>query len=382
MASTYLDPNDIFTASNPGHIYGADGNEQINIVATSRGVIVDQNIERVDFGGDISAYTFQQAGNQLKVFINGELMATIPVQGDANGTQVVFEDGLADVKLVNGVMTFGGTTVPANAAGPVAPATIDASVDTNVTTGPSGGSGGGGTTPTADAPIILTTHVDAVDDEEHVLDRGTDDETTVEPSETEAVMTTDGNDTITAEEGTLQTGDSIVDASTEDNDSLDAKMNGDLGTADNGTNSDPSDGPTITNIENITLHDEQKAEVYNLGNVSGAVNVNIDSKQSELFNSDNDVPTLEVRNVDGTKIKNIVLIDNTKGLTISEMSNEANVILKDDITSLSLDAKDGSDTEKASVELKGADFTLGLTDDNDSLSTVNDGGSSVACNNK
>jgi len=228
----------------------------------------------------------------------------------------------------------------------------------------------------AGVPLELTTKVDSISKDGHITDQGTDHQATVEATDKLNVKLSSSNDTIKADVGTLQTGDSIVDDSTDDHDTLDAQMESDLGTGPVTGTLNPVDGPTITNIEDITLHDQQTVDIYNLANVTGAKNVNIDSKQSDLFNSDNDAATLEIRNVDGKNIENLVAIDNTKGFVLTEVSNDANIILKDDFKNLRMDAKDGKDDETASVEMKGADFTLGLSDDNDDLSaSVNDGGS-------
>jgi len=235
-------------------------------------------------------------------------------------------------------------------------------------------------------PIKLTTKADDITIDGQFTDKGTDHQAEIEGTDTLGVKTSVANDTITATVGTLQTGDRIVDPSTTDHDTLEARMEASLGTtANKGPDGnigggddvlDPTDGPTITNIEDITLRDNQQVDVYNVANISGTENLNIDSKGNTFFNSADDVASLEIREADGTKIKNVVAIDNTTALYLTEASNGLNVILKDDVTNLDMDAQDGSPDHKVSVELKGAQITLGLADDNDDLdSTTNDGGS-------
>jgi len=225
-------------------------------------------------------------------------------------------------------------------------------------------------------PIKLTTKADDITIDGQFTDKGTNDEAEIEGTDTLGVKTSAANDTITATVGTLQTGDRIVDPSTTDHDTLEAQMEASLGTTAHTGVLDPTDGPTITNIEDITLRDNQQVDVYNVANISGTENLNIDSKGNTFFNSADDVASLEIREADGTKIKNVVAIDNTTALYLTEASNGLNVILKDDVTNLDMDAQDGSPDHKVSVELKGAQITLGLADDNDDLdSTTNDGGS-------
>lgn len=174
----------------------------------------------------------------------------------------------------------------------------------------------------------------------------------------------------------LQTADSIVDASTDDADSLEAQMTSSLGTTDNGTGLDPQDGPTITNIETITLRDEQEVGVYNVANITGTKTLNIDSKESTLFNSGDDVAALEIREADGADITNLVAIDNTKALNLTEVSNDLNVVLKADVVSLKMEAQDESDQHKTSVELKGSSaLSFGLSNDNDQAVQATDGAS-------
>lgn len=141
MANLFLDANDLnIHVSNPMKVYGSTGTESVLVDANTTGVVVDQNVERVDLPGAASAFTYQQAGNALKVYSGGTLVATIPLQGDADGTQVVFSNGSVHATLVAGVMTLGGTTVTTTAAA-VTPATIDTAIT-------SGSSTGGSATPT------------------------------------------------------------------------------------------------------------------------------------------------------------------------------------------------------------------------------------------
>lgn len=129
MAKLFLDANDVnIHVSNSMAVYGSTGTESVLVDVNTTGVILDQNVERVDLPGASSAFTYLQAGNQLKVYSGANLVATVPLQGDADGTQVVFANGSVSAKLTAGVMTLGGATVPSAAAAAVTPTTIDAAV--------------------------------------------------------------------------------------------------------------------------------------------------------------------------------------------------------------------------------------------------------------
>ena len=114
-AKVYLGSGgDIFTVSNSGTmVYGNTGNDTITIASGVTNVILDQNIEQVNFSDQSSIYTFKQTGNMINVYdaSGATLIAKAPVQGDADGTVLSFSDKTASVLLTGGVMTLGGATV-------------------------------------------------------------------------------------------------------------------------------------------------------------------------------------------------------------------------------------------------------------------------------
>ncbi|MCW1430171.1 beta strand repeat-containing protein [Novosphingobium sp. JCM 18896] len=103
-------------------VFGGQGQEAVVLSAGVTGVTLDQNVDRVYLSGPASAYQFQQTGNQINVFSGGELVFKTAVQGDADGTQIVFANGTASVLVSNGAMSVGGVAVPTTAAGSLVPA--------------------------------------------------------------------------------------------------------------------------------------------------------------------------------------------------------------------------------------------------------------------
>jgi len=87
------------------------------------GIILDQNIERINFSGTASAFAFKQTGNKINIYnASGSiLIATAPVQGDADGTIIGFSNGNASAVLSGGVMKLGGVTVSSAAAAVIVP---------------------------------------------------------------------------------------------------------------------------------------------------------------------------------------------------------------------------------------------------------------------
>jgi hypothetical protein len=116
MASTTLNTGEVWNVSNNNStVYGNTGNESVTVNAGVTGLKLDQSIEGVSFTGATSAYTYQQQGMNLVVYSGTSLVATIPLQADADGTQLSFSNGTvsAVVNTTSNVMTLGGSTVTA-----------------------------------------------------------------------------------------------------------------------------------------------------------------------------------------------------------------------------------------------------------------------------
>jgi hypothetical protein len=119
-AKAYMGANDTLTISNSGlTVYGNSGTDTITIASGVTGVVLDQNIERINFSGALSSYTFKQTGNKINIYdaAGTTLLASAPVQGDADGTVLSFSNASASATLqTGGVMKLGTATVSAVAA--------------------------------------------------------------------------------------------------------------------------------------------------------------------------------------------------------------------------------------------------------------------------
>jgi hypothetical protein len=118
-AKVFLGSNDNFTVNNSGAtIYGGAGNDAVTISSGMAGIILDQNVERLNFSGTLKSYAFKQTGNKINVYdaAGTTLLVTVPVQGDSDGTVLSFSDGSASALLTDGVMTLGGVAVSSGAA--------------------------------------------------------------------------------------------------------------------------------------------------------------------------------------------------------------------------------------------------------------------------
>lgn len=122
MAKVYLDSDESFTVANNNiFVYGTTGNEKVTISTGVTGTVIDQNTESILFTLPSSSFTFKQTGNKINVYdaAGTTLIASTPVQGDADGTVFTFSDGTASALLSAGVMTLGGKTVSPTAATPL-----------------------------------------------------------------------------------------------------------------------------------------------------------------------------------------------------------------------------------------------------------------------
>lgn len=113
MAKVYLDSGESFTLANSATVYGSTGSEKVTIASGVGGVVTDQNVERVIFSGGVADYKYKQEGNTLKVYDSAgtTLLATMPLQGDSDGTAIEMSGSTYNATLVSGVMKLGGSTI-------------------------------------------------------------------------------------------------------------------------------------------------------------------------------------------------------------------------------------------------------------------------------
>lgn len=113
MAKVFMESTDtgFIISNNNTYIYGASGIENISIINGVTGLVFDQNIDHVTFPSSMTSYTYQQAGNTLKVYSGSLLVASVPVQGDPDGTLITFTDSNVSATLVAGVMKLGDTVI-------------------------------------------------------------------------------------------------------------------------------------------------------------------------------------------------------------------------------------------------------------------------------
>ena len=161
MARVILSNNETFTVFNStANVEGGVGNETLLIGGTSAAVIVSQTVERVDLSGKVGDYTYLAAGNQVKVFSNGSLVATIAPQDDSDGTTVAFADGSATLKLAAlDSASLGSQAIGSTTAVGTSTTALGSTFNTAVKSGSA--SLGGGTTSTGQT-FTLTTGVDTV----------------------------------------------------------------------------------------------------------------------------------------------------------------------------------------------------------------------------
>jgi hypothetical protein len=131
MANIYLDPTNpadanFLVTGNGSKVFGSNAtNEVVTVASGVTGVTLNGNVEGQKLSGLSSDYTYKAAGTNLEVYKAGVLVSKIGVQGDADGTKVVFDNGSVSVTaaaptVTNGVVipqiSIGGTLVTATNA--------------------------------------------------------------------------------------------------------------------------------------------------------------------------------------------------------------------------------------------------------------------------
>ena len=131
MSSTPVQPTGVFLA--PGgsialasaavNVYGVPGGDSVVLTTGSSKVVLDQNVDRVFLGAAPSAYRFQQAGIRLDGYeaMGNDLLFSVALQSDADGTVLVFPGGSASAKVSAAGMSVGGATVPSSAPAVISP---------------------------------------------------------------------------------------------------------------------------------------------------------------------------------------------------------------------------------------------------------------------
>jgi len=128
------------------------GIPKVTITGGVTGVILDQNIERINFAGALGNYAFKQTGNIVNVYpAGGDLIVVkVPVQGDSDGTILAFNNGNYSVQLAGGIMTLGGVVISSGTQSVLTATPITTSTTTTTTVPP--------TTTTTTLPPVTTTY--------------------------------------------------------------------------------------------------------------------------------------------------------------------------------------------------------------------------------
>lgn len=302
MAKVFLESGDTFTLSNSAEVFGASGTGTETIAVTgAANVTVDANVERIDFSGNLSDYTFELVGNQLTVKLGGTTAGVFALDSDT--IKMAFADGSADATLTGlGAGTLGGVAFPTSDAAMTGITQDPADTSSNASAGGSGSTDAGQT-------FTLT-------------------------SGNDPIIGGTGNDTVDGSTaGTLNTGDTITDASTTDSDELTAVITG-------------TSKPTISNIETLNL-DSQFGSIFDADSVSNATSVNVTASQSGVNSA-----TL-------ANTSNLYEID-PDGLTSLKLGGDAKVKLEGETISISNNASGGSAGDDITLNSTGSANTVTL----------------------
>lgn len=229
MSKVILENGVPFVAASKVSVFGTTGNDIVKVLDfAGTEVTSDASIERVEFARPSTGYTYKATSTGVQVLLNGTVVTNL-----VNGQKLAFTDGSATVTTefnpatASVVVKLGGVVVPTTAGAVAFTPDNTAGEASTITTG----SGGTGSTTGQAFSLTATAEVKTL---------GT------------------GNDTVNGTLVDSLSGDTIVDASTTDSDTLNAVVN----------LSGAITKPTISNVETINL-DNNFGSVTNTLDVSG-----------------------------------------------------------------------------------------------------------------
>lgn len=319
MASIFsLGANDKVGVFGPASVYGAagEGAEKALIFSGASDVTVQNTVENIDFAGSSADYQFRVfLGSLFVTDKEGNVVATIAA---TSGQQLAFSDGVAAVTVgEDGSVTI-GDQVFANgeAAADYTGGGLDDTQQSEVSSLGGGGEGGTG--------------------------EGKSFELTSEPN---SIAGTEGDDTVTGAISDLGSGDSLLDPSTSDNDTISLSGDGKLNVT----------GATILNFENLDI------------DYSGALNFDADldtftGLKEFSFDASNSsfVGTLTVEN---TGKVNVTAGAGVKKLNVSDV--ESSVISAGEATT-EITVSGASGNGEITVNAQAATAKINVTDQADS----------------
>jgi hypothetical protein len=103
MKRVFLAKNEdkIIDSSNSGvSVFGSLSADTVQLNDGVSNVTLNANVDVLKFSGNLASYQFSMQGNQLQVWLNSALMATVGIQTDTDGTELIFADVDKYVTLV------------------------------------------------------------------------------------------------------------------------------------------------------------------------------------------------------------------------------------------------------------------------------------------
>jgi hypothetical protein len=96
MAKLFLESTDTSykVSSNNTTVFGATSDQAVIIDGSLTGIVLDANVERVQFTGSTTDYKYKQVGTDLEIYnAAGALVTKVGLQDDTTGTQLTFANG-------------------------------------------------------------------------------------------------------------------------------------------------------------------------------------------------------------------------------------------------------------------------------------------------
>ena len=140
------------------NIYGNSQNEIVNLSGNIKGITADVNVESVTLPGGLTEYSLKSEGANILIYKNSDLVVTVAIQGDSNGTQLTFFNG-GQGTFTNGSYNGSGTYNATISSGIIYVGGFPLNSNTPITLNPSALSIAGSATTTTTSLATTTTNV-------------------------------------------------------------------------------------------------------------------------------------------------------------------------------------------------------------------------------
>jgi hypothetical protein len=133
MARVFLNEGDVHLVADASTVFGSILYDSVQLSNSATNAAVNANVDAIRFSGNIESYQFSVVGNQMKAWLNGSLMATIGIQSDSDGLDLIFANIETSVSLTGmGKANFGAYSLTSETAKTISVDLVNTGIDTEI----------------------------------------------------------------------------------------------------------------------------------------------------------------------------------------------------------------------------------------------------------